>query len=52
MITSQEMVLKAQHDAWLASVAASKNESLIDYLAMMSDVEIPEEEEFGDESEI
>ena len=52
MVTVQERVLKAEHDAWLAQLQAAANQANIDYLAMMTDVEIPTEDEDGTQSEI
>ena len=49
MATIQERVIKAEHDAWLAQSKALDNAANIDYLAMMSDVEIPTEEDQEDE---
>ena len=45
MATLEERLLKAEHDAWLANYNASQNAANIDYLAMMTDVDIPTEEE-------
>lgn len=45
MATIQEMVLKAQHDAWLAKNEAMTNAANIDFIAIMADIEIPTEEE-------
>ena len=53
MATDQERILKADHDAWLANLSAAKCAANIDYLAMMSDIEIPTDEEVPDnESEV
>ena len=49
MTTIQERVIKAEHDAWLAQSKALDNAANIDYLAMMSDIEIPTEEDQEDE---
>ena len=45
MATQQERINKIQHDARVARSEAAKNAGLIDYVAMMADVELPEEEE-------
>lgn len=45
MATEQERLLKAEHDAWLAQSRADTNAANIDYIAMMSDIDIPTEEE-------
>ena len=50
--TIQERLLKMEHDAWLANWQAANNQANIDYLAMMSDIEIPTEEGGNNESEI
>lgn len=52
MATEQERLLKAEHDAWLANIRAETNAANVDYIAMMSDVEIPTEEDESNESEI
>lgn len=52
MATTQERLLKLEHDAWLANWQAENNQANIDYLAMMSDIEIPTEEDEDHESEI
>ena len=52
MATEQERLLKAEHDAWLANSLAEANAANVDYIAMMSDIEIPTEEEEENESEI
>ena len=52
MATDRERLLKVEHDAWLANYAASINSANVDYLAMMSDIEIPTEEEAEHESEV
>lgn len=52
MATEQERLLKAEHDAWLANIRAETNAANVDYIAMMSDIEIPTEEEEENESEI
>jgi len=51
MVTPEERLLKIEHDAWLAKSQALTNEANIEYIAMMSDVDIPTEEVL-DESEI
>ena len=43
-MTTQEMMNKLEHDAWLANAQAETNAANIDYIAMMSDIEIPTEE--------
>lgn len=50
MITMEDRLRKAEHDAWLANLAASKNAANVDYIAMMSDIDIPvaEEEEINE----
>lgn len=45
MATTQERLLKIEHDAWLARSEANANAANLDYLAMMADIEIPTEEE-------
>ena len=53
MATTQERLLKAEHDAWLAQMQSAVNAANIDYISMMADIEIPTEEEGGEnESEI
>lgn len=52
MVTNQERMLKAEHDARLAMTESAKNTANVDYIAMMSDIEIPTEEEAENESEI
>lgn len=52
MATEQERILKAEHDAWVANFYAETNAANIDYIAMMTDVEIPTEEDTNNESEI
>ena len=52
MATEQERLLKAEHDAWLANSRAETNAANVDYIAMMSDIEIPTEEEEENEPEI
>lgn len=52
MATVQERLIKAEHDAWLAQSKAMDNAANIDYLAMMSDIEIPTEEGQEDEFEV
>lgn len=49
MATIQERVIKAEHDAWLAQSKTLDNAANIDYLTMMSDIEIPTEEDQEDE---
>ncbi len=45
MITLEERLLKAEHDAMNARADAFKAQATLDYVAMMADVEIPTEEE-------
>ena len=45
MNTKEELLLKAEHDAWLANFTAMKNAANIEYIAMMSDIDIDDEEE-------
>lgn len=52
MATNQERVLKAEHDARVARTESAINAANVDYIAMMSDIEIPIEEEAENESEI
>ena len=52
MATTQERLLKAQHDADLAAMESARNAANIDYLAMMSDIEIPTEEVQGNVPEV
>lgn len=52
MVTEQERHLKAEHDAWLAKAQALTNAANVDYIAMMSDIDIPTEEVSEDESEV
>lgn len=59
MVNDKMKLQKAEHDAWMANAEAGKNAALIDYLAMMADIEIPseedaeiEEEEIEDEPEV
>lgn len=44
MTTREEQLLKNEHDAWYATMIANKNAANIEYLAMMSDIEIDEED--------
>ena len=44
MATEKERILKMEHDAWLAKYQGEVNSANIDYIAMMTDVEIPTEE--------
>ena len=44
MITKEEQLLKNEHDAWYATMVANKNAANIEYLAMMSDIEIDDED--------
>ncbi len=43
MTTKEEQFLKNEHDAWYAAMVANKNAANIEYLAMMSDIEIDDE---------
>jgi hypothetical protein len=52
MATTQERLLKMEHDAWLANSQALTNEANIGYIAMMSDIDIPTEEVNENESEV
>lgn len=52
MATTQERLLKMEHDAWLANSQALTNAANIDYIAMMSDIGIPTEEGGENESEV
>lgn len=45
MVTLEERLLKAEHDAMNARADAFKAQANLDYVAMMADVEIPTEEE-------
>lgn len=52
-MTQQQEMRKMEHDAWLAKYQNSVNSANIDYLAMMSDIEIPTEDGGADdESEV
>lgn len=44
MVNEKERLLKMEHDAWLARVEAMRNAANIEYLAMMSDIDIDDEE--------
>ena len=52
MATTQERLLKMEHDAWLANGQALTNAANVDYIAMMSDIDIPTEEVLENESEV
>lgn len=52
MATTQERLLKMEHDAWLANSQALTNAANIDYITMMSDIDIPTEEVLENESEV
>lgn len=52
MVTELERLLKAEHDAWLAKSQALTNAANVDYIAMMSDIDIPTEEVLENESEV
>lgn len=43
--TNEERLLKAEMDAMNARAEASKNAAIVEYLAMMTDVDIPTEDE-------
>ena len=45
MITLEERLLKAEHDAMNANAEAVKAAATLDYVAMMADIDIPTEEE-------
>ena len=45
MITKEMLIQKAEHDAQWANAQAEVNKANIDYLCMMTDVDIPTEEE-------
>lgn len=45
MSTIQEKLHKAEHDAWLANYEATKNKSIIEYIALMDYPEVFDEEE-------
>lgn len=52
MATTQERLLKMEHDAWLANSHALTNAANVDYIAMMSGIDIPTEEVLENESEV
>ena len=52
MVTKEERLLKLEHDAWLAKSQALTNAANADYIAMMSDIDIPTEEVLENESEV
>lgn len=52
MATAQERLLKMEHDAWLANSQALTNAANVDYIAMMSGIDIPTEEVLENESEV
>lgn len=52
MITKEERLLKLEHDAWLAKAQALTNAANVDYIAMMSGIDIPTEEVLENESEV
>lgn len=52
MATTQERLLKMEHDAWLANSQALTNAANVDYIAMMSDIDIQTEEVLENESEV
>lgn len=43
--TNEERLLKAENDAMNARSEAAKNAAITEYIAMMADIDIPEEEE-------
>lgn len=45
MVNDKMRLQKAEHDVWLAQLQALKNSANIEYLAMMSDIEIDDEGE-------
>ena len=45
MITRDEKMLKNEHDAWYAKYIADKNAANIEYIAMMADIEIDEDDD-------
>ena len=44
MITREMQIQKNEHDAWWAAARAEKNEATLEYVAMMADVELPDED--------
>lgn len=53
MVTKEERLLKLEHDAWLAKAQALTNEANLDYISMMTGIDIPTEDEgVSNESEI
>lgn len=44
MVNDKMKLQKAEHDAWLATMEAAKNTANIDFLAMMTGVDIDDEE--------
>lgn len=51
MVNEKERLLKAEHDAWLANAEAAKNTANIDFIAMMTGVDIDDEEIIEEDSE-
>ena len=47
MATEQERRLKAEHDAWLARSQAAANQANLEYIAMMDDIDLMEDEQEG-----
>ena len=45
MVTKEERLLKNEQDAWYAKYIADKNAANIEYIAMMTDIEIDDDEE-------
>ena len=45
MITREDQMLKNEHDAWYAKYIADRNAANIEYIAMMTDIEIDEDDE-------
>ena len=45
MITNEDRMNKAAHDAWYANYIAARNAANIEYIAMMADIEIDEDDE-------
>jgi hypothetical protein len=52
MVTKEERLLKLEHDAWLAKAQALTNAANVDYIAMMSGIDIQTEEVLENESEV
>ena len=45
MITNEEQMLKNEHDAWNANYEARKNAANIEFIAMMADIDLDDEDE-------